>query len=51
MASSDIKKLNVVYMRELFRWWILGWESKPIPTERIIAEPFVGINVGKIARW
>ena len=30
----------------VFRWWILGWEGKPINTERLITEPFIGIHMG-----
>ena len=46
VALSDIDKLNVVQPGQLFRWWILGWEGKPIDTERLITEPFVGIHMG-----
>ena len=47
VALSDIDKLNVVQPGQLFRWWILGWEGKPIDTERLITEPFVGISHGE----
>ena len=45
-SHSGIDKLNVVQPGQLFRWWILGWEGKPIDTERLITEPFVGIHMG-----
>ena len=51
VALSDIDKLNVVQPGQLFRWWILGWEGKPIDTERLIMEPFVGISELRYFTW
>jgi len=41
LAFSDIDKLNMVPPGQLFRCWILGWEGKPVDTERLIVEPFI----------